>query len=120
MQTRQPSQNNVTPTLFDDLPVSKEEQEYKQETKKDYILGLYKSGTTDVLVIAQMAKTKPSYVASVLQAAGLISGYTDLYTTPVSDQNIYSRFFRNILSFKDVVSARESVDRIDNFYRYFG
>ncbi|MBI4850450.1 MAG: hypothetical protein HY819_01355 [Acidobacteria bacterium] len=102
------------------MPVSQEEQKQKQETKKNYIISLYKQGHTDMLVVAQMAKTKPSYVASVLQAAGLISGYTDLYTTPVTDQNIYSRFFKNILSFKDVASARESVDRIDNLFRYFG
>lgn len=121
MQTRAPqNKQNVAPSLFDDLPVVPEEHQHKQETKKNYILNLYKQGTTDMLVIAQMAKTKPSYVASVLQAAGLISGYADLYTTPVTDQNIYSRFFKNILSFKDVVSARESVDRIDNLYHYFG
>lgn len=123
MQTRQStvSKKDVAPSLFDELPEEiSEEQHKKQETKKDYIVNLYKQGTTDMLVIAQMAKTKPSYVASVLQAVGLISGYSDLYPTPVNEQNIYSRFFRNVLSFKDVVSARESVERIDNLYRYFG
>jgi hypothetical protein len=120
MQAQKSSQNSANLSLFDNLPATEEEHQQHKETKKGYILELYKRGTTDMLVIAQMAKTKPSYVASVLQAAGLISGYTDLYTTPVNDQNIYSRFFKNILSFKDVASAKESVERIENLYLYFG
>jgi hypothetical protein len=36
---------------------------------------------------------RPSYVASVLQKSGLMSGYFDLYTTTAHPMNIYSKFF---------------------------
>ncbi|MCV4770736.1 hypothetical protein OFC10_32360, partial [Escherichia coli] len=62
---------------------------------------------------------RPSYVAQVLQSAGLLDGYFDLYTTTAREQNIYSRFFRNVLSFKSVEAARASVRKIDRLYNYF-
>ena len=88
-------------------------------SKKSRILELYRAGTTDIGKLARAAETRPSYVASVLQAAGLLSGYFDLYTTTAQDQNLYSRFFRNALNFKTVESARESVSRIAQLYAYF-
>lgn len=88
-------------------------------SKKDEILDLYESGVTDVADIVRKVHARPSYVAQVLQAAGRLSGYFDLYTTTGAEQNVYTRFFRNVLSFKSVEAARESVERIDRLYNYF-
>jgi hypothetical protein len=88
-------------------------------TKKTRVLELYRSGVTDIGEIARTVKTRPSYVASILQNAGLIRGYFDLYTTTARDQNLYSRHFRNVLSFKSVEAAKESVAQIARLYQYF-
>ena len=88
-------------------------------SKKDQILDIYESGTTDIAEIVRQVKARPSYVAQVLQAAGYIQGYFDLYTTTGAEQNVYSRFFRNVLSFKTTEAARESVQKIDRLYNYF-
>ncbi len=88
-------------------------------TKKDQILDLHRAGVTDLGEIARTVGTRPSYVASVLQNAGLLKGYFDLYTTTARDQNLYSRHFRNVLSFKTVEAARESVAEIARLYNYF-
>jgi hypothetical protein len=88
-------------------------------SKKEQILALYESGTTDIAQIARRVVARPSYIAQVLQNAGLISGYFDLYTTTAREQNVYSRFFRNVLSFKTTEAARESVQKIDRLYNYF-
>jgi hypothetical protein len=98
-----------------------EESEEAAETrsKKEQILALYESGMTDIAQIVRRVTARPSYVAQVLQGAGLISGYFDLYTTTAREQNVYSRFFRNVLSFKTVEAARESVQKIERLYNYF-
>jgi hypothetical protein len=88
-------------------------------SKKDEILDLYESGVTDVAEIVRKVHARPSYVAQVLQSAGHLTGYFDLYTTTGAEQNVYTRFFRNVLSFKSVEAARESVERIDRLYNYF-
>ena len=88
-------------------------------TKKEQILALYESGTTDIAQITRRVGARPSYVAQVLQQAGHLAGYFDLYTTTAREQNVYTRFFRNVLSFKTVEAARESVERIDRLYNYF-
>lgn len=88
-------------------------------SKKDQILDLYESGTTDIAEIVRQVKARPSYVAQVLQAAGHINGYFDLYTTTGQEQNVYSRFFRNVLQFKNVEAARESVSKLERLYNYF-
>jgi hypothetical protein len=90
-----------------------------RETKKDRILRMFKDGIKEIDRLAALSDSKPSYVASVLQAAGLLRGYFDLYTTTNQDQNAYSRFFRGVLEFKTVEAARESVRKIDRLYRYF-
>ena len=87
--------------------------------KKQLILDLYHAGVTEIDRIAAEIHTTPSYVAAVLQSAGLLKGYYDLFTTTSADQNIYSKFFRNVLSFKNPEAARESVQRLDSLYRYF-
>jgi hypothetical protein len=88
-------------------------------SKKEQIIELYESGTTDIAQIVRRVAARPSYVAQVLQGAGLITGYFDLYTTTAREQNVYSRFFRNVLSFKTAEAARESVQKIDRLYNYF-
>lgn len=88
-------------------------------TKKQQIIALYESGVTDIAEIVRHLTVRPSYVAQVLQAAGYLTGYFDLYTTTAREQNVYSRFFRNVLSFKTVAAARESVKKIDRLYNYF-
>ncbi|MEW6732169.1 MAG: hypothetical protein AB1489_12645, partial [Acidobacteriota bacterium] len=102
-------------------PPQKPPQPFKRlrYSKKEAILKLYRTGTNDIAQIAQAVQSKPSYVATVLQQAGLLQGYFDLYTTTSQDQNLYSKFFRNVLSFKTPEAARESVERLDNLYRYF-
>lgn len=88
-------------------------------SKKDEILDLYESGVTDIAEIVRKVRARPSYVAQVLQSAGRLTGYFDLYTTTGAEQNVYTRFFRNVLSFKTLEAARESVEKIDRLYNYF-
>ena len=88
-------------------------------SKKEQIIALYESGTTDIAEIVRQVTARPSYVAQVLQSAGYLTGYFDLYTTTGREQNVYTRFFRNVLSFKTVEAARESVMKIDRLYNYF-
>jgi hypothetical protein len=90
-----------------------------RETKKDRILAMWREGIVEIDRLAALSNSRPSYVASVLQSAGLLRGYFDLYTTTNSDQNTYSRFFRGVLEFKTVEAARESVAKIDRLYKYF-
>jgi hypothetical protein len=93
--------------------------ENETRSKKDQIIALYENGVTDIAQITRKVGARPSYVAQVLQNAGILKGYFDLYTTTAREQNIYSRFFRNVLSFKTIEAARESVQKIDRLYNYF-
>ena len=102
-----------------ETPLEEGERIHLPFSKKDQILDIYESGTTDIAEIVRQVKARPSYVAQVLQAAGYIQGYFDLYTTTGAEQNVYSRFFRNVLSFKTTEAARESVQKIDRLYNYF-
>ena len=88
-------------------------------SKKDMILSLFANGTTEVETIAAISGAKPSYVGSVLQQAGLIDNYFDLYTSTNYPMNIYSKHFRGKLGFKDVATARRSVRNLEESYRYF-
>lgn len=106
----------------DETAVEKRESgatETETRSKKDQIISLYENGVTDIAQITRRVGARPSYVAQVLQNAGILKGYFDLYTTTAKEQNIYSRFFRNVLSFKTVEAARESVQKIDRLYNYF-
>ena len=92
----------------------------EHRTKKGQILALYEDeGVTDIAQIVRRVGARPSYVAQVLQQAGYLTGYFDLYTTTAREQNVYTRFFRNVLSFKNAEAARESVQKIDRLYNYF-
>jgi hypothetical protein len=96
-----------------------EETEAERHTKKERILALYNAGLTDIAGIVRRVGARPSYVAQVLQQAGHLDGYFDLYTTTAREQNVYTRFFRNVLSFRNTEAARESVQKIDRLYNYF-
>ncbi|MCA1593411.1 MAG: hypothetical protein LC754_12340 [Acidobacteria bacterium] len=109
--------NATVETITRDEATTDELAEHR--SKKERILSLYRAGATDIADIVRQVKARPSYVAQVLQGAGLINGYFDLYTTTAREQNVYSRFFRNVLSFKTVEAARESVQKIDRLYNYF-
>ena len=98
---------------------SREPAQMKRPTKKEQITSLYTSGFTEIEDLAMITATRPSYVASVLQGAGLIEGYFDLYTTSSHPMNVYSKFFAGKLGFVDEETARRSVDLIDYFYRQF-
>lgn len=91
----------------------------QQPTKKEQILSLFLSGMRDVQDLALLTGATPSYVGSVLQDAGLKTEYFDLYTSTAHPMNVYSKFFAGQLGFKDVETARESVDLIDQMYRRF-
>jgi hypothetical protein len=88
-------------------------------SRKDQIISLFLSGMGEVEDIAVITGARPSYVGSVLQEAGLNSGYFDLYTSTSHPQNIYSKFFAGKLGFKDEETARESVGVIERLYRQF-
>ncbi len=100
-------------------PVKEAPGSAEPRSKKDQIIALYEGGMKDIAQIVRRVEARPSYVAQVLQGAGLITGYFDLYTTTAREQNVYSRFFRNVLSFKTAAAARESVKKIDRLYNYF-
>lgn len=103
----------------EDPRLSESSSQSGHPSKKEQILQLHQDGITDVAEIAYLVEAQPSYIAEVLRQAGLLSGYFDLYTTTSSEQNIYSRYFRNLLAFKDVEAARQSIEKIDRLYSYF-
>jgi hypothetical protein len=86
-------------------------------TKKDLALSLHGAGRT-VEEIARALETHPSYVANVLAAAGKTTDYSDLYVSTAA-QSGYGKQFQGILRFKDLPSARESVERLDAIYHEF-
>ena len=89
------------------------------QSKKEMILSLFNSGTTEIESIAAISGAKPSYVGSVLQREGLIDNYFDLYTSTAHPMNIYSKHFRGKLGFRDVLTAHRSVRNLEESYRYF-
>ena len=91
----------------------------RKVSKKDQILALFLSGMNEVEDLALITGSRPSYVGSVLQEAGFISGYFDLYTSTAHPMNVYSKFFASKLGFKDQESARQSVELIDRLYGQF-
>jgi hypothetical protein len=88
-------------------------------SRKDQIVSLFMSGMGEVEDIAIITGARPSYVGSVLQEAGLLQGYFDLYTSTSHPMNVYSKFFAGKLGFRDPETARESVSLVDRLYRQF-
>lgn len=97
----------------------REDQRARRVSKKDQIISLYTSGIGDVEDLAMITGSRPSYVASVLQDSGLMTGYFDLYTASSHPMNVYSKFFAKRLGFKDEEAARTSIDLIDRLYGQF-
>jgi hypothetical protein len=97
----------------------REDQRARRVSKKDQIISLYTSGISEVEDLAMITGARPSYVASVLQESGLMTGYFDLYTTSSHPMNVYSKFFAKKLGFKDEEAAQTSIDLIDRLYRQF-
>ncbi|HKX32684.1 MAG TPA: hypothetical protein VJ302_33670 [Blastocatellia bacterium] len=91
----------------------------KRASKKQQIIALFTAGMGHVEDLAMITGSRPSYVASVLQSAGLMSGYFDLYTTTSHPMNVYSRFFAGRLGFKDEATAQQSIELIDRYYHQF-
>lgn len=119
MNTKASVSSPVEITLFDLMDKQEEASPKRLQTKKERILRLYHEGKTDIFDLAEAVGSQPSYVGNVLVEAGLIQGYCDLYTTTSYDLNIYSRFFRNLLSFKTPDEARRCVEQLDSLYQYF-
>ena len=95
------------------------EKRMRRVSKKEQIIALYVSGMSEVEDLAIITGSRPSYVGSVLQEAGLISSYFDLYTSTSHPMNVYSKFFANKLGFKDEEAAQASVELIDRLYGQF-
>jgi hypothetical protein len=91
----------------------------RRVSKKDQIISLFTSGISNVEDLAMITRARPSYIASVLQEAGLMSGYFDLYTTTSHPMNVYSKFFAGRLGYRDEATARQSVELIERYYRQF-
>jgi hypothetical protein len=91
----------------------------RRMTKKQQIIALYLSGITHVEDLATITHTRPSYVGTVLQNAGLLRGYFDLYTSTAHPMNVYSKLFAGKLGFKDEATARHSVALLDELYGQF-
>lgn len=89
----------------------------KGPTKKMQILKHWHEGLRNIWDIALDIDSRPSYVASVLQEAGLIQGYYDLYNSPIHPINIYSEDFRGRLGFRDLETAERSVELIESTYQ---
>ena len=96
-----------------------EQRRSRRVNKKDQILALFTSGLGEVEDLAMITGSRPSYVGSILQEAGLKPGYFDLYTSTTHPMNVYSKFFSGKLGFKDEETARASLELIDRHYRQF-
>jgi hypothetical protein len=88
-------------------------------TKKDQIVSLFLSGMTNLEELGKITGASNSYIGSVLQDAGLMTGYFDLYTTTANPMNVYSKFFVNKLGFKNEETAQRSVEHLEDAYRQF-
>jgi hypothetical protein len=91
----------------------------KRVTKKQQIIALYLSGNKNIEDLATMTNARASYVSTVLQNAGLIHGYFDLYTSTGYPMNLYSKLFARKLGFKNASAARRSVAILDQVYERF-
>ena len=111
--------NNENNNGYDYAGAGREEEKERRVSKKDQIISLFTSGISSVEDLAMITRARPSYIASVLQEAGLMSGYFDLYTTTSHPMNVYSKFFAGRLGYRDEATARQSVELIERYYRQF-
>jgi hypothetical protein len=91
----------------------------RRATKKQQIIALYLAGITNIEDLARITDARASYVSTVLQQAGFLQGYFDLYTSTAQPMNIYSKLFAGRLGFKDEATARRSVAVLDQWYLRF-
>src|SRR5262245_32924356 len=105
--------------MTDDDPSDRPAPPPKRPSKKDQILSLFAAEINDISDLAHLTQSRPSYVAGVLQEAGLMKGYFDLYTSGNQPMNVYSKYFVGRLGFKDEETARASVEFIDRLYQQF-
>lgn len=89
----------------------------EKKSKKALILEAWNAGERNLRSISKAVETKPSYVASVLQAEGHLQGYHDLYTASGNAMNIYDSIFAGRLGYRDVETAERGVALIDRAYR---
>lgn len=106
-------------TKLPNIMAEQPESEREPVSKKEQILSLYMTGVQEVEDLALLTGTRPTYVGSILQDAGLVEDYFDLYTSTAHPMNAYSRFFAGKLGFKDVETARRSVAHIDHLHHQF-
>lgn len=90
------------------------------DSKKARIIRAWDDGVTDVEAICSRTGAKPSYAAAVLQAAGKLDGYFDLYTNTSRTMNVYSKRFDGKLGYRNVEAAHRSVALIDEVYWELG
>jgi len=88
-------------------------------TKKSLAVDMYAKGM-NVVAIAELLHTDPSYVANALIERGFTPAYVDLYTS-TGPQNEYAAMFKGLggLRFKNVEAARGSVGRIEALFQRF-
>lgn len=88
-------------------------------TKKMLAVEMYQKGM-NVIVIAELLRTEPSYVANALIERGYAPSYADLYTS-TGPQNEYATLFKGMggLRFKTIEAARQSVARIEALFQRF-
>jgi len=88
-------------------------------TKKALSVEMYEKGM-NVVAIAELLRTDPSYVANALIERGFTPSYADLYTS-TGPQNEYAQLFKGLggLRFKNVEAARQSVARIEALFQRF-
>lgn len=88
-------------------------------TKRARAIEAWDAGERDIARIAREVESRPSYVARVLQDAGRVTGYYDLYSRTGTPVNVYGERFAGVLAFRDAEAARASVEQIDRLYHEF-
>lgn len=97
-------------------PGAKEEKAPAKPTKKSRILKSFEKGERNLQKLAEKTNSQLSYVASVLQSAGLIEGYFDLYTHTSQKMNVYTPLLGGKLGFRNEEVAKSSVALLDRVY----
>ena len=86
-------------------------------TKKRVAAQMYEKGM-NVATIAELLKSEPSYIANVLIEQGYVPNYMDLYTS-TGPQNEHAALLAGVLRFRDLESARSSVQKLEQLYSQF-
>lgn len=89
-------------------------------SKRAQVLELYGAGVTDLAEIVRRVRARPSYVAQVLQKAGLVDAGLGLYSITAGEADVYARYFRTVLAVDGgPEEARASCLHLDRLYNYF-